>query len=269
MKPGLTVLANVAIDRINDAEPSAGGCPSFAGIALRTINVESRVVTRMAPTDRWLFDSLIDSYPVPLSILPARTSNGFQLRYQGEGRTMVVDGMGDAWGPDDIDAAGIDTEWVHIAPLLRDEFPVATLRYLAAQGHKISFDGQGLIRKSQLGPMIENALYDHEILPTLTILKLAEEEASIVLGTAPTVESISSLGVPEVVVTLGSFGCDLYSEGTGQRVPVSPRVLNVHTTGAGDVFSVGYASFRSLGVPHIQAAEQASALVVGMLQSRL
>ena len=32
--PGVTVLGNLAIDVINGAPPSPGGCASFAGVAL-------------------------------------------------------------------------------------------------------------------------------------------------------------------------------------------------------------------------------------------
>jgi sugar/nucleoside kinase (ribokinase family) len=268
MKPGLTVLANVAVDRVNDHAPSPGGCPSFARIALGAIEVPARVVTRMAATDRWLFDELVATYPVDIVVLAAQTSNAFQLHYQGEHRTMVVDGIGDAWTPTDIDAANIDTEWVHIAPLLRDEFPLATLQHLVKRGHVISYDGQGLIRKSRLGEMIEDAQYDAAILPTLTVLKMAEEEAAVVFGGAPSVASVAPLGVPEVLVTLGSLGCDIYSDATCRRIPVSPRVFDVHTTGAGDVFAVSYASFRSLGIDQVEAAQRASSIVAAMLESR-
>jgi len=269
MKPGLTVLGNVAIDRVDDSEPTPGGCPAFLGNSLMEIEVSARVVTRLAAEDRWLFESLLDSYPVPITVLPATTTNAFQLRYQGENRKMIVDAIGDTWTPADIDAASIETEWVHIAPLLRDEFPLATLQYLADTGHRISFDGQGLVRESRIGELVENGGFDPATLRALTVLKLAEEEASIVIRTHPTVESVTQLAVPEVVVTLGSAGCEIFADAKYHRVPVIRPVHNVHTTGAGDAFAVGFAAFRSLGVDLVGSAVQASNLVVKMLESRL
>ena len=268
VKRGLTVLGNVAIDRVDDAGPTPGGCPSFIGASLKGIGVSARVVTRLADEDQSLFGSMLDSYPVPITILPAASTNAFQLRYQGENRKVIVDAVGDAWTPADIDAASIDTEWVHIAPLLRDEFPVATLRYLADMGHRISFDGQGLVRESYVGELIEDGRFDAAVLRTLTVLKVAEEEANIVIGAHPTVESVTPLGVPEVLVTLGSAGCDIFAEAKCRHVPVVRPVHGVHANGAGEVFAVGFAAFRSMCVDPVQAAVQASELVAKMLESR-
>ena len=268
MKPGLTVLGNVAIDRVDNSSPTPGGCPAFIGNSLKEIEVSARVVTRLAAEDRWLFGSMLDSYPVPITILPAASTSAFQLRYQGESRKMIVDAIGDAWTPADIDAASIETEWVHLAPLLRDEFPLATLQYLADMGHRISFDGQGLVRESSIGELVENGRFDPANLRILTVLKLAEEEANIVIRAHPTVESVTPLGVPEVLVTLGSAGCDIFADAKYHHVPAVRPVYSVHTTGAGDAFAVGFAAFRSLGVDLVDAAVQASDLVVKMLESR-
>ena len=47
---------------------------------------------------------------------------------------------------------------------------------------------------------------------------------------------ISEMGVPNVIVTLGSKGALIYSEGKSERVPAW-KVEAVDTTAAGDVFN--------------------------------
>ena len=268
MTSGLTVLGNVAVDRVDASEPTPGGCPSFIGPTLHAAPGETRVVTRMASDDAPLFAEQFAHYPVPLTVLPANRTNGFQLLYEGEDRRMVVDCLGDPWTTEDIDAASIDTEWVHIAPLLRGEFPLSTLRYLRNAGHRISFDGQGLVRNAATGVLREDDRYDPAILSTLSILKVAEEEAVIVAGGSLTYEHVVRLEVPEVVATLGSAGCDIFTSEGRCHVPASRSVSGVHTTGAGEVFAVGYAAFRASGMESKVAARRASSNVVAMLELR-
>jgi len=265
---GLTVLGNLAVDRVDHGDRTPGGCPSFIGPALSTAPGHCRVVTRAASGDVSLFAGHLAAYPVPVTLLEARHTNGFQLLYDGEDRRVVVDDVGDPWTIGDIDAASIDTEWVHVAPLLREEFPVETLRYLVDLGHRISFDGQGLVREAAVGLLCEDDMYDRGILQTLSVLKLAEEEAAIVLGGAPGIGNTSALGVPEVVVTLGSRGCEIYTGGAVDRVTAARPVLGVHTTGAGEVFAVGYAACRAAGAEPAAAAEWASGEVATMLELR-
>lgn len=218
-------------------------------------------MTRMANDDAPLFAAKLGDYPVPITVLPAARTNSFRMLYDGEERQLVVDCVGDPWTTDDVDAASINTEWVHIAPLLRDEFPVATLRHLVEAGHRISFDGQGLVRKAAIGTLREDDRYDPAILSTLTILKVSEEEAAIVAGGLRP-------GVPEVVTTLGSAGCDICTGGGTWHVPATRLVFGVHTTGAGDVFAVAYVALRASGMAPADAAVRASTEVAEMLDLR-
>jgi len=266
---GLTVLGNVAIDRVDGAEPTPGGCPSFIGPALISTPGEARVVTRMSSDDAPFFAAQLANYPVPVTVLSAARTNRFRLSYDGEERRMMVDEVGDTWTTDDIDTASISTEWVHVAPLLRDEFPVTTLRYLVEGGHRISFDGQGIVRGSEIGALREDDRYDPATLETLDILKVAEDEALVIAGEMSWEAQMVRLEVPEVVATLGSAGCDIFTGEVRIHVPVARPVAGVHTTGAGEVFAVTYAALRASGMDPEDAASRASVKVAEMLESRL
>ena len=77
------------------------------------------------------------------------------------------------------------------------------------------------------------------------------------------------LGVPEILVTLGSEGCDIYTDGDVVRVPAAWRVTGVQATGAGDMFTACYVANRAAGADPVAAAERASELVARELEKRL
>ncbi|KWX24252.1 carbohydrate kinase [Mycolicibacterium wolinskyi] len=266
----MTVLGNLAIDIINGAEPSPGGCASFAGVALQAAGGAGRIVAMGAEDDHALFDPLLERFGSLVQILPSGVTSSFSLDYDDtDHRHMGVEAIGPVWTPDDIDAADPVTTWVHLAPLLRTDFPADTLAALAARGHRVAYDGQGLVRADRLGPLVEDRHFPAELLAHLDILKLAEDEAVIVADGPFDASTAQRLGVPEILVTYGSEGCDIYVDGTVLRVPAAWRVLGVQTTGAGDMFTACYVAHRAAGANPRRAAESASALVAHELDKRI
>ena len=264
---GLAIAGNVAVDRIDGGPPSPGGCPSFAALALRMLGREGQILTRYAEEDGQLFESLLSNLGVPVTTLPAADTNGFGFRYEGERRTMTVDAIGQSWSPADADALDPSVGWVHVAPLLRSDFPADALNALA-DGRVLSYDGQGLVRVPELGPLKVDAAFDPALLEPVSILKLAEEEAVTVAGGTFDGDHARALGPKEILVTYGSAGCTLFVDGDDEHVPAAWPVLEVQATGAGDVFMVGYLAARSDGEEPRPAAEVASELVARMLDER-
>lgn len=264
----LAVAGNVAVDRIDGRPPSPGGCPSFAALALRMLEREGQILTRYAQQDRNLFAPALSAIGVPVTTLPADSTQGFGFRYDGERRVMTVDAIGQPWAP--ADAAGLDPDvgWVHVAPLLRSDFPADALAALAADGRVLSYDGQGLVRVPEIGLLRVDADFDRAVLESISVLKLADDEAVVLAGGPFDARHARALGTPEILVTFGSEGCALYIDGEDEHVPAAWPVLGVQTTGAGDVFMVGYAAARSDGEEPRAAAELASELVARMLDAR-
>jgi sugar/nucleoside kinase (ribokinase family) len=164
---------------------------------------------------------------------------------------MNVDAIGDTWTPADAVALDRRARWIHIAPLLRSDFPAETIAALA-RGRTVLFDGQGLVRRSALGPLQLDAEYDPAVLEHVSILKLAEEEVAVLGG-------VERLDVPEIVVTLGSRGSIVYARGVETHIPARP--LPRDPTGAGDAFSTAYLASRAAGHPPTAAARRATAVV--------
>jgi len=208
---------------------------------------------------------------VPVSWRPGKTSTSFELIDDGDSRRMTVKSIGDSWTVEEAqnwirEALG-PCEWVHVAPLLRDEFSAATLAEIAIDRY-LSLDGQGLARSPELGPLVLNAEFDRELLRHVTALKLAEEEAVAILGEV-TAASLATLEVPEVVVTRGSRGALVYHDGELAEGPARPVVTNTDTTGAGDEFAAIYVAARARGRSPAVAARRAAVFVGALLAKRL
>jgi sugar/nucleoside kinase (ribokinase family) len=212
------------------------------------------VLARCAVEDR---EALFDPLAPDASYVPGAATACFEFSYVGDRREMTVVAAGDVWGPDDVPPLP-GVSWVHVAPLLRSDFPAETLAALAA-GRSVLLDGQGLVRAPTLGPLALDADYDPELLRPVTALKLAEEEAEV-LG------DLAALPVPEILVTHGSRGATVYAEGRVDRVSAEPS--DSDPTGSGDMFSIAYVAARAAGRSPIEAAQQAADLVSAVLRER-
>ena len=200
-----------------------------------------------------------------------KASTSFELVEAGDSRRMTVKSIGDPWTAEEArtwiaEALG-PCEWVHVAPLLRDEFCAATLAEIA-RDRFVSLDGQGLARSPVLGPLVLDGDYDRELLRHVTVLKLAEEEAIALLGEV-SAASLATLELPEVVVTRGTRGALVYYQGELTAVPARPVVTNAETTGAGDEFAAIYLAARARGRSPAVAARRAAVFVGALLSRRL
>jgi sugar/nucleoside kinase (ribokinase family) len=108
-----------------------------------------------------------------------------------------------------------------------------------------------------------DADYDPEVLRHVDILKLSEHEAEA-LGLELDDRSLASLGVSEVVVTLGSRGAVVFSDGLAEYVPARP-VEARDPTGSGDKFMAAYLIYRRQRHSPRSAARLAAEVVRALL----
>jgi sugar/nucleoside kinase (ribokinase family) len=263
----VAVVGNIARDVVDGGPPTPGGCPIFAAEAFRRLGGDGQIVTRFHDVDGELFAPALDGIGADLTLLPAAATSGFSLDYDGEEREMGVTQIGERWRAADAQVLAPEVAWVHVAPLLRSDFPPETLGALAA-GRRLSLDGQGLVRVPKVGRLEIDAAYDPAVLGHVTALKLSEEEATIVAGGPFDGNAAAALGVAEVLLTLGSHGAVVFVNGRETFVPAAWPVLGVQTTGAGDAFMVGYAVARVDGNDPVDAGRLASRLVAEMLEER-
>lgn len=250
----IALLGNLSRDLLPGQAPRVGGGSYHGARALQRLRVPARIVARCAAADK---DSLLP--PVirlgtPVRYVPGVATATFSFSYNGDVRTMTIDALGDAWEPADLPELP-SGRWVHVAPLARHEFPLATIAALAKR-RRISFDGQGLVRVPEVGPLRLDDDFDRELLRHVWVLKLADEEAEVLGDPA-------ALGVREVVVTHGSRGSTVYCGGRTEFVPA--RAFPGDPTGTGDAFATAYVVARNAGFAPAGAARRATAVVASLI----
>jgi sugar/nucleoside kinase (ribokinase family) len=256
----LAVIGNLARDVVDGQPPRVGGAPYYAARALRAIACPARIVTKSAEADRGLVRTLV-SVGVPVTWLPSPATSAFSFSYEGDDRSMTIEALGEPWTPEQATAVG-RAAWVHAAPLARSDFPPETLAALA-RGRRLSLDGQGLVRVPETGPLRLDGDFDRTLLRHVRVLKLAEQEAEV-LG-ALEEGGLRALGVPEIVVTLGSRGSLVWAGTRLEHVPAVAVRSRVDPTGAGDVFAVAYLWARHVGEEPVPAARRAASVVSDVL----
>jgi sugar/nucleoside kinase (ribokinase family) len=262
----IAVAGSLSIDRVAGRPPRIGGCPYYAARALRALGVRAVIVAKCAPPDRRLLSPALARLGLPVVWRDSSVTAGFSFSYAGEQRTMTVDAVADPWTPAEVAEPLRGIRWVHVAPLARTDFPPETLAVIA-RGRRLSLDGQGLVRPGRTGTLELDPDYDPDLLRSVSILKLSEEEASLLVDGLDE-RALRRLAVPEIVVTLGSRGCVVFADGVAELVRAR-QVESRDPTGAGDVFSAAYLAARSGGAAPTAAARRASALAADLLAGRL
>jgi sugar/nucleoside kinase (ribokinase family) len=234
---------------------------------LRALDRPAVVLAGCAAADKLKLLPALARQGIPIAWHETETTARFAIDYDGDARHMVVEELGGAWPPDVAAAPELKaTPWLHVAPLAGSDFPPETLAALA-RGRRLSLDGQGLVRPAHTGPLEFASEYDPALLRHVSILKLAEEEALALLGDTSE-QALRTLGVPEVVVTLGPRGSIVFADGLAEHVGTR-AVHDRDPTGAGDAFAVAYLVARAGGSQPTAAARWASAAVAGLLTGSL
>jgi sugar/nucleoside kinase (ribokinase family) len=254
----IALVGNLARDLRPGQPPRPGGGPYHGARALQRLHVPARIFARCAEEDREALFAPILHFGTSAQYVPGRSTTSFEFTYEGDRRQMSVVAIGDVWQSEDLPALPDAVSWVHVAPLLRSDFPAATLATLAKR-RRVLLDGQGLVRVAKPGPLELDADFDVELLRSVWALKLSDEEAEV-LGD-PAV-----LPVREVLVTHGSSGVSVYARGRIERI--ATRAVDGDPTGAGDAFSVSYVAGRAAGFPPAAAARRATTVVSSVLAGR-
>jgi sugar/nucleoside kinase (ribokinase family) len=176
---------------------------------------------------------------------------------------MWQEAVGDPWPAERAVEAATDAPWVNVCALTRTDFPPETLAALAHDGRRLLVDLQGLVRTPTIGPLHTDE-HIGDVLHHVEVLKLNDEEAKTLVGDAHP-ERMRSLGVPEVILTLGSQGAWIVTPDLVEHVPAVPVEGSVDPTGAGDAYSATYLVQRAAGAEPVEAARVAAATVSAFL----
>ncbi len=100
-------------------------------------------------------------------------------------------------------------------------------------------------------------------LPRVSILKANKFEMEVLTGQKDAHEGaryLAGLGVPEVIITLGSEGSLIFTQDTFHRIPAFKPKAVVDATGCGDTYMAGYLSKRVKGAPVEESGEFGAAM---------
>jgi sugar/nucleoside kinase (ribokinase family) len=260
----IAAIGHVSRDIVEDGPPRPGGTVFYSARALGRLGGAARVGTSCAARDRQALIAPLEAIGLPVTWHESTDTTSYRFRYTPSGRrVMRQDAVGDPWSPEQALRAVADASWIHVGALVRTDFPPRTLAALAGEGRRLLVDGQGLVRTAALGPLRSDGQI-RDVLRYLTILKLDQEEADTLAGSADP-EGLRKLGVPEVIVTLGSKGSFVVTADTIEAIAAQEIAGAVDPTGAGDTYSAAYLLKRSAGAEPVEAARAAAETVAEFL----
>jgi sugar/nucleoside kinase (ribokinase family) len=261
---GIAVIGNLSRDVVAGARPRPGGGVFWSTRALSRMGAHALVSAACSAEDRPLLVPPLEAFGLPVTWHESAETTAYSFHYEGDRRIMWQDAVGDPWTPQQAVAAAGEAAWVNVCALTRTDFPPDTLAALSA-GRRLLVDLQGLVRTPTVGPLHTDE-HVGDVLRHIDVLKLNDEEATTLVGSAEP-ERLQGLGVPEVLLTLGSQGAWVVTPDVVEHVPAVPVEGPVDPTGAGDSYSVTYLVERAEGASPVEAARAAAEAVSTLLAS--
>ncbi len=260
----IATFGHLTRDVVAGGPPRPGGAVFYSARALAETNASVSVAASCAEADRAQLVPPLEAFGLPVRWYGSETTTAYSFHYEGNRRIMRQDSVGDPWSPERALEAAADATWAHVGALVRTDFPAETLAALATGRRRLLVDAQGLVRTPALGPLRTDGQIG-DVLRHVSLLKLNDEEAeTLVGGTDP--HRLRSLGVREVLLTLGARGAMVVTDQVVERVPAHEIEGPVDPTGAGDTFSAGYLVARAAGADPVEAARAANDLVGTLLR---
>lgn len=240
----------------------AGGTAFYFSNALARLNVSYCLLTAVADGE---VDAIEELRALDVEVKTQETLNTLYFeniypenqdhrtqRVLQQAEPFVVEGLNE-----------IEAEYFHLGPLLANDIPLELIVQLSERS-TVSLDVQGYLRKVenyQVYPV--EWMQKQDALPFVDILKANDTEVEVLTGLADMYEGarlLAGWGVKEVVVTLGSRGSIIYTDGVFYEIPVFKPETIKDATGCGDTYMAGYLYKRSLGASVKEAGYFASAM---------
>ncbi|MBA2740471.1 MAG: carbohydrate kinase [Actinobacteria bacterium] len=256
-------IGHLTRDVVANGASRPGGTVFYSARALAQLDADARIVASCSALDRDELVPRLEAFGLPVTWRASHTTARYSFHYEGDRRIMRQDAVGEPWGAAEAAAAASEAEWILVGALNRSDFSPDVLATLARGGAKLLVDGQGLVRLPELGPLRTDGNIG-SALEHVSILKLDSEEAETLVGSADP-SALQSLGVPEVILTLGSQGSVVITADEIAPIPARVVVGTVDPTGAGDTFSAAYLNARAAGAAPVAAADRATVAVAAFL----
>jgi sugar/nucleoside kinase (ribokinase family) len=243
----------------------AGGTAFYFSYAICNLDVNYLLVTALAENDMNYVSALRDK-GIEVRVQPSAHTVYFENIYADnqDKRTQNVLEQADPFTMEQL--GSVNAKIFHLGPLLAGDISTDLIKTLAGKG-RVSLDAQGYLRK------VENRKVHpvdwpekKETLKYVDILKADEAEMEVLTGhkeVSKGAKLLADWGVKEVVITNGSMGSVIYSNGIFYTIPAYKPKIVIDATGCGDTYMAGYLYQRVKG-KGIQESGQFAAAIASL-----
>jgi sugar/nucleoside kinase (ribokinase family) len=186
----------------------------------------------------------LDALGIP-AVTVSRPGVVSRLDHRDGATRQWIEAVGAPFTPEEVLPAVAACDWLLLSGQTAVDFPPALLAALAAAGHRVCLDAQGLARGPATGP-VELRSFPADAVAGVAVLKLAEREALAVAGSLDA-DALRALGVTEVVVTRGAAGALVVTPSRVWGVAPTGAGEYPDPTGAGDTWAAAYMAAREGG----------------------
>lgn len=243
----------------------AGGTSFYFAYAINQLpkDISFSLITAMDPTETEPVEKMRKA-GIDVTLHRSRNTVFFENAYFGENqneRKQRVLAKADPFTIEQL--KDVEAKVYHLGSLLSDDFSTEVVEYLASKG-RVSIDVQGYLREVR-----DEKVYPIDWSDKLTVLKntyylkVNETEMETITGEKePRAAALllHSWGVEEVIITLGSEGSLVYTDGQFYEIPAYVPHEVVDATGCGDTYSAGYLYKRLQGATPTEAGKFAAAM---------
>ena len=243
----------------------AGGTAFYVAWAMNHLphDVSFGVVTSVGDDLKSEVEKLVQA-GVDIVNMGSSTSVFFENKY-GENMNNRQQRVLSKAAPFTIDQLnGFQADVFHLGTLLQDDFSPEVVEFLASKG-RVCIDVQGYLREVRQEKVYAVPWPDKQrVLRSTDILKVNEHEVDVLTNGERDLHRaarlISSWGVREVLITLGSYGSVIYDGRRFYEIPGYPPRRLVDATGCGDTYAAGYLYARAKGANCEEAGRLAAAM---------
>ncbi|MDF7816603.1 PfkB family carbohydrate kinase [Runella sp. MFBS21] len=270
----ICTIGHITLDKVVTTQSvnfMPGGTSFYFSKAIQKFDVDYRLITAVAAAELPIVEQL-QKEGIEITTLPSEHTVFFENIYSQnqDHREQNVLYKADPFTKEVALLPNIDAQIYHLGPLLSDDISVELLKALAQKG-MVSLDIQGFLRfvKNQKVHYTDWVDKD-EALAHVSILKANEYEMEVITGQKEIRAGalyLAEMGVKEVIITLGSKGSVIYTEGNFYEIPAFKPKQVVDATGCGDTYMAGYLLKKIKGGNPQEAGEFGAAMATIKIQS--
>jgi sugar/nucleoside kinase (ribokinase family) len=261
----ICTIGHITLDKVvttQSVKYMPGGTSFYFSKAIQDFDLRYTLVTALGKEESYIVDGLREAN-IDVRALPSEYTVHFENIYSHNQDHREQNVLHIAASFDVPQMPDVNARIFHLGPLLSDDITVGLVKHLAAKG-EVSLDIQGFLRYVKDKKVYYRDWADkEEALPYITYLKANEFEMEAVTGTS-NVEAgakyLADMGVREVIITLGSRGSVIYSNGVFHHIPAYQPADIVDATGCGDTYMAGYLLQKVKGESIQRAGEYGAAM---------